>query len=54
VLGADKFPLFACLEVLLVDQFNFILTVLAIFLFASVQQHFFPGILDFVTSLLEI
>lgn len=50
VLGEDKLPLYACLGTLLVEWFNFTLTVLAIFLFAGVQQHFFTGIFDFVTS----
>lgn len=48
MLGEDKLSLFACLGGLLVDWFNFKLTVLAIFLFASVQQHFFSGIFYFV------
>lgn len=51
VLGEDKLSLYASLGMLLVEWFNLSLTVLAIFLFASVQQLFFTGILDFGQSM---
>lgn len=51
MLGEDKLSLYASLGMLLVEWFNLSLTVLAIFIFASVQQHFFTGILDFGQSM---